>query len=179
MSQDPILQNYSVPPQILGVQVFSPKQHKDCGGSFLEVLRKNNSYIKPIMPWEEDYCPNDPAANFCRFYWQQINYSLVHPGTVKAFHLHKIQSDFWFVVDKMIVNLIDEREKSPTRGFHTRLILENQAVFIPPGVYHGIGNPYNKDGHMMYITDQVFNPQDEFRKRWDYLGTYVWEIHKG
>ncbi len=68
----------------------------------------------------------------------QINFSRVLPGAIKAFHLHLNQEDVWFVppTDRLLVGLVDVREKSPTFDQNMRFVLgANRArlLYIPRG----------------------------------------------
>lgn len=166
------LQDYTKEPLIKGVEISTPQVHKDCGGEFREIGR--------FTVYQEDGLVNTPFNNEAgEIYKLQVNHSILEPGTIKAFHLHKKQTDLWYLLNKGIVVLYDLREGSDTFKIQNRFILENQKVLIPPGVAHGIGNPYLNKLHMIYFTDQFFNPKDEFRLPWDTLGETIWEIQKG
>ena len=163
------LQDYSQKPLIDGVKIITPKTFKDDGGEFRELVRIRAGY---------DY-ENEFSAHTL-----QANHSIVEPGVVKAFHLHKKQTDLWYVLGKAIINLIDTRKawKNAFTGPNcprNRLVLENQLLLIPPNVAHGIGNPYKERLHMIYFTDQFFDPNDEFRIPWDIDGEKIWEIQNG
>lgn len=162
------LQDYSKQPEIDGVVISTPSTFIDDGGEFREIgcFVYNRSAI--------ELCGYDLATEEL-----QINHSILDPGAIKAFHLHKNQTDIWYLLNKGIVVLHDVREYSKTKGITMRLVLENQKVLIPNGVLHGIGNSYNSKLHMIYFTDQLFDPKDEFREPWDLLGKEIWEIQKG
>lgn len=91
----------------------------------------------------------------------------MYQGVVKAWHVHSIQVDWWYVaVGVLRVALHDTRPESPTHGQTMEFLLgENQAskiLRIPPGVAHGckcISGP----AHLFYITSKVYNPSDEGR----------------
>lgn len=71
----------------------------------------------------------------------QVYVTTAHPGVVKAWHAHKIQTDFFTVLAGMAkFVLYDMRDGSPTKGELAEFILGRdnlQLVTIPPGVYHG------------------------------------------
>jgi dTDP-4-dehydrorhamnose 3,5-epimerase len=71
----------------------------------------------------------------------QVYITAVYPGVVKAWHYHKLQTDFFICVSGMgKVVLYDSREDSPTRGEINEFYLGIQnpmLLTIPPGVYHG------------------------------------------
>src|SRR5260370_17784362 len=46
-----------------------------------------------------------------------------HPGVTKAWHIHKHQTDWWYVIGELKVALFDTREKSPTKGRLMELLM--------------------------------------------------------
>src|SRR5712664_4535562 len=86
------LQDYGRPPEIEGVQLVELKRFTDDGGSFMELARLNRGV----------------ASAFPGFECRQVNYSEMDPGIIKAFHIHRRQTDVWFVPpdDKMLVVLL-------------------------------------------------------------------------
>ena len=94
------LQDYARPPEIEGVQLVELKRFTDDGGSFMELARLDRGVASALPGFE------------CR----QVNYSEMDPGVIKAFHIHRRQTDVWFVPpdDKMLVVLLDVRAGSKT-----------------------------------------------------------------
>lgn len=157
------LQDYSKPPYIEGVEIIDLKQFNDTGGSFSELLRVDHSLLF------------DGTEHLIFVGSLQINHSKIVKGTVKAFHCHKKQTDIWYVMDRAIVVLHD-----PESNITMKIAagVKPQLIIIPPGVLHGIASPYG-DVNMIYFVNRFFNPEDEFRLPWDYLGKEIWEIDKG
>ena len=162
------LQDYSPRPQIQGVEVIELRRHTDDGGSFTELGRFTAGV----------------SAAFPGFVLAQVNLSEMEPGAIKAFHLHRRQTDLWFVPpgDKMLLVLLDVRAGSPTEGTRMRLILgdgQSRAVLIPPGVAHGCRNLAPARGRIIYFTDTHFAPApescDEGRLPWDFAGADIWQ----
>lgn len=97
----------------------------------------------------------------------QWSHSIVYTGAVKAWHLHNVQDDYWYIpVGVLQVALFDLRKDSPTyRNLMEFTLGEHQPGYllkIPPGVAHGckaIQGPV----HMFYITSETYNPDDELR----------------
>ena len=164
----PWLQSYGPQPVISGVKIWSPKVFKDDAGEFRELLRVSKDDLD--LRDEKDRTPIKMDV-------AQVNLSTLEPGAIKAFHIHKLQTDLWYVIDKMIVFLYDNAFSQPETTM--RLVLENQYVLIPPGVGHGIANPYNRPGKMMYFTDGTFNPEDEFRDNPFKFGECIWKLQAG
>ena len=102
---------------------------------------------------------------------KQINYSLLPPNTLKAWHIHEKQTDVWFIPPGNLCNvgLWDIRMGSKTQSYKYLLKINNTEdkfykITIPRGVAHGIQSltyPVN----MLYCVTQEFNPYlaDELR----------------
>ena len=66
--------------------------------------------------------------------------SLMYAVSTKAWHIHRKQTDWWYVIGSLKVALYDTREGSPTKGQLMELLLGNlnaTCLMIPPGVAHG------------------------------------------
>jgi dTDP-4-dehydrorhamnose 3,5-epimerase len=166
------LQDYSAAPVIDGVQVIELKRFTDDGGSFMELARLQHGV----------------AAGLPGFECRQVNYSELDPGVIKAFHVHRRQTDVWFVPpgDKMLVILLDVREGSRSRGAQRRLVLGDGAsrlLAIPPGVAHGVKNLAASRGRIIYLVDTQFSSDpdqtEEGRLPWDFAGPQIWDVTRG
>ncbi len=166
------VQDYSSKPRIQGVEIVELARHTDDGGSMTELGRFTDG-IHTALPG---------------FTVRQVNYSEIEPGAIKAFHLHRTQTDVWFAPpgDKLLLVLIDVRAGSPTEGAKMRLVLgdgHSRLIRIPPGVAHGCRNLTPTRGRVIYFTDLHFSaaPEscDEGRLPWDYAGRDLWEITRG
>lgn len=166
------VQQYGPATPIEGVEVVQLRRFNDDGGSMTELGRFTGGEHADLPGFEA----------------RQVNYSLVEPGAVKAFHLHRRQTDVWFVPpeSKLLVVLGDVREGSPTEGNVRRLVLgdgNSRLVRIPPGVAHGCANISARPAQIIYFVDVHFDPDparcDEGRLPWDYFGADVWDVVKG
>jgi dTDP-4-dehydrorhamnose 3,5-epimerase len=166
------LQDYTTQAPIGGVEIVDLKRFVDDGGSFLELGRLTAGAHAVLRSFEV----------------KQINYSEMDPGVIKAFHLHRRQTDVWFVPpdDRMLLVLVDARAGSPTENAVRRLILgdgSTRLVRIPPGVAHGVRNLASTRGRIIYLVDTHFSPDpdtsDEGRLPWDFAGLDVWEPTRG
>jgi dTDP-4-dehydrorhamnose 3,5-epimerase len=125
--------------------------HTDERGFFREVIRSTDDFFK------EGFA--------------QCSHAVVYAGVTKAWHVHNIQIDWWYVISGVLkVALHDTRKNSPTfRETMEFLMGDDQparALRIPQGVAHGytcISGP----AHVLYIMSHVHNPQDEGRIRHD------------
>lgn len=166
------VQEYGPAPAIEGVEIVSLRRFHDDGGSMTELGRLNSGVHRDLPGFEV----------------RQVNYSEVEPGAIKAFHLHRRQTDVWFVPPsgKLLVVLGDVRTGSPTEGTVRRLVLGDGAstlVRIPPGVAHGCRNLLAVRSQIVYFVDVQFDPDpsrcDEGRLPWDHFGADIWEVVKG
>jgi dTDP-4-dehydrorhamnose 3,5-epimerase len=166
------VQGYGPAAAIAGVEVKELRRFHDDGGNFTELGRLTAGL----------------HADFPGFEVRQVNYSEMDPGVIKAFHLHRRQTDVWFVPpsDKMLLVLLDEREGSPTGNVQSRIVLGDGAsrmVRIPPGVAHGVRNLAATRGRIIYFVDTHFSPDpaqcDEGRLPWDHVGAEIWEPVRG
>lgn len=114
----------------------------------------------------------------------QVSAALSYPGTIKAFHFHLHQTDFWVAAQGMFqVALADLRQGSPTFGRRNTLYvgsLRPWQIIIPPGVAHGYKVVGMDPGMLIYITNRLYNPKDEGRIAHNDEGiAYDWELqHK-
>lgn len=130
-----------------GVVLKELTTHADERGFFREIIRQDDAVF------------NEGFG--------QWSHSIVYTGAVKAWHLHKVQIDWWYVASGLLkVGLHDLREDSPTHKQTMDFVMgDNQTpglLKIPPGVAHGckaIQGPV----HLFYITSEVYNPDDELR----------------
>lgn len=164
-------QAYGSKASIDGVKLIDLRVGSDDGGSFSELVRI-----------DEQGC----VEGIDGFRVRQSSYTLIVPGAIKAFHLHYRQDDLWFVTpqDRLLVGLLDVRRDSPTYGSSVRLAMgggKPQLLFIPRGVAHGVSNPGQTCGSVIYFVNQQFNlnDPDERRLPYDVLGADFWTIQPG
>ncbi len=97
----------------------------------------------------------------------QLSHSLVNAGVVKAWHGHRIQAQWNYVVSgKIQVALFDNREESRTFGKIMDFSIgdgeEARAYYFPNGVLHGykcLISPMN----ILYVTSGIYDLKDEIR----------------
>ena len=97
----------------------------------------------------------------------QWSHSFMFDNVIKAWHYHKIQTDWWYVATGVMrVGLYDLREGSSTYKKTMDFLMGDhqsaKVVMIPPGVAHGcktVQGPVN----LFYITSHVYNTDDEIR----------------
>ncbi len=166
------VQDYQARRSIDGLEFVSLKRFNDDGGSMTELARLDEGLAQGL-----------PGFKVC-----QVNFSVMEPLAIKAFHLHRRQTDVWFVppADKILLVLGDVRRGSPTEGLVQRVVLgdgNSRLVRIPPGIAHGARNLRPAaPGVIVYLVDLHFTPGDgcdEGRLPWDHFGAQIWEIERG
>jgi len=155
------------PDLIDGVKIAAYSLWPDDRGYFLEVLRMGQG-----------------LAGHYSAETTQVSAALSYPGTIKAFHYHQYQTDFWVPAAGIFqVALVDLRTESSTYGRKNTLYVGSMRpwqILIPPGVGHGYKIIGKDPAMLVYVTDQFYNPSDEGRIRYDDPQiNYDWEIqHK-
>ena len=139
---------------IYGVEIKELTVHPDDRGMFTEVLREGDPVFEPGL-------------------FAQINHSITYPGVIKAFHWHRFQTDWWYCpVGNIRVGLFDNRPGSPTEGEKMSFCIGEwggKVIKIPPGVAHGYQVLGTVPAHLIYYTDELYDPSDpdEQRIAWD------------
>lgn len=136
-----------------GIVIKALKTHEDHRGFFREIFRFSEEY-------------SDISVG-------QLSHSLVKEGIIKAWHGHKVQSQWNYVVTGLIkVALRDNRPDSPTYKETMEFFVgdgqEPSAYFFPPGVLHGykcLKGPMQ----VIYVTSGVYDLYDEIRLALDDL----------
>ena len=155
------------PDLIAGVQVQAYPLWPDDRGYFLEIMRFGQGLPAGF----------DAATT-------QVSAALSYPDTIKAFHYHMEQTDFWVPAQGMFqVALVDLRKGSPTFGLKNTLYvgaLRPWHIIIPPGVGHGYKVIGTTPSMLVYVTNKTYNPKDEGRIAPNDPGiNYDWELqHK-
>jgi len=131
-----------------GVKVKKLKVVPDERGRLMEILRNDDTI-------------------FLQF--GQVYMTTTYPTVVKAWHLHKIQTDNVAVVRGMLkLVLYDPREDSPTKGEVNEFFIGEHnpiLVQIPPEVYHGWMCISEQEAIVVNCPTEVYNREkpDEYR----------------
>jgi dTDP-4-dehydrorhamnose 3,5-epimerase len=154
------------PELIDGVRVQPFLIYPDDRGYFLEVQRMGQGLAAAFPPATTQVAA---AMNFA--------------GTIKAFHYHLHQTDYWTPARGMLqVALVDLRLDSPTFGKRNTMYvgaLRPWQVLIPRGVAHGYKVIGSEDAMLVYMTDQLYNSADEGRLAYnDPSINYDWETQR-
>ena len=103
-----------------GVGIFPLRQIPDERGKIMHMLRRDEAHFEEFG---------------------EIYFSVVYPGVVKGWHLHKIMTLNYTVVSGMIkLALYDDRAGSPTRNELQEVFVGESnyvLVRIPSGIWNG------------------------------------------
>lgn len=136
---------------IEGVILKDLATHPDERGFFREIIRRTDAFF---------------GEGF-----GQLSHSLMYTGVTKAWHVHRVQVDWWYVAGGLLkVALYDTRRDSPTYRETMEVFMGDhqvaRVVRVPPGVAHGC-KCLNGPVHLFYVTSEVYDPTDEGRIPYD------------
>jgi dTDP-4-dehydrorhamnose 3,5-epimerase len=136
---------------IEGVVLKDLVTHSDERGYFREVIRVSDEFF---------------GEGF-----GQWGHSMMYENVAKAWHIHEIQIDWWYVVSGVLkVALHDARPASKTYRETMELFMGDhqpaRVLRVPPGVAHGC-KVVNGPVHLFYVTSKEYNPEDEGRIPFD------------
>lgn len=152
---------------IAGVRIHPYPVWPDDRGYFLEIARLGQG-LTAAFPQQTT----------------QVSAAVSYPGTIKAFHFHRHQTDCWVPLEGMLqMVLVDLRTESPTFGVRNTLYvgtLRRWQLLVPPGVGHGYKVIGTDPATLVYVTDRFYDPEDEGRIPYDDSQIhYDWETqHK-
>lgn len=133
---------------IQGVVVKDLKLMPDERGFLMEILRRDDPLFQQFG---------------------QAYITAAYPGVVKAWHYHRVQTDYFCVLSGMAkVVLFDARAGSPTAGEINEFFLgeqKRQLLVIPPFVYHGYKNIGDTLCLLLNLPTETYNyaQPDELR----------------
>lgn len=136
---------------IEGVEIKELIKHTDERGYFQEIIRETDPFFKDGFG--------------------QLSYSLVHPGVIKGWHGHKVQTQ-WTCIIKGAAKVVlhDYRKDSKSKGVTMELLVgENYPAIVykfPPGVAHGY-KCLNGPMLVLYVTSGIYDTSDEVRIPYD------------
>ena len=125
---------------IQGVRVRLLQRHSDHRGSLTELLRSD---------WPE----------FTGF--GQAIVTVNEPGVIRGWHWHDRQTDVIVVIGgRAKVPLYDGRSRSATAGLVEEHVCggnDLQAIFVPPGVWHGYQTVSAEAAIIVNFPDQLYD----------------------
>jgi len=103
----------------------------------------------------------------------QLNFSILYPNTIKAFHRHKNQED-WVICVYGDIKVVLNR-KRVGGGFY---LTQGDTLRVPKDTLHGFQALGNKEAGMIYYCTKKYDPKkpDEEREDWDKFNS--WKVEK-
>ncbi|OGG06532.1 hypothetical protein A3D05_04445 [Candidatus Gottesmanbacteria bacterium RIFCSPHIGHO2_02_FULL_40_24] len=132
---------------ISGVTVKQLIRHRDDRGFFEELIRITDDFFSEGFG--------------------QLSHSYMYTGTIKAWHVHYKQVDWWYCIKgDLKVALCDVRPESQTFGIINQFQIgehsQNIILKIPPGVAHGC-KVAGGSAELLYVTSGIYDPAEEGR----------------
>lgn len=115
-----------------------------------------------------DVVPQTPGSNW------QINYSILYPGIVKAWHRHQYQDDYFCILKGMAqVGIVNEH------GATKYIIGEHNpaVVHVKAKEWHGLTAVGDEPCGLLYLVTKKYNPNNPDEERWPfdkYVGKDWW-----
>jgi len=125
----------------------------------LKVISDERGWLTEILRCDDDI--------FEKF--GQVYFTTAYPGVVKAWHLHKKQTDnFTCIHGMMKVALYDSRKDSPTYGEINEFFIGERnplLISVPPLVYHGFKTIGTRTAYFLSVPTESYNYKepDEYR----------------
>ena len=110
----------------------------------------------------------------------QINYSVMYPGVIKAWHRHKRQTDFWMCLHGHIKVGVHDEETGRT---WLAVVGEKRPgiLIVPPPLWHGASTVGDAPAGLLYYVTHAYNPEspDEDRRAYDSIKGFPWGVRHG
>jgi dTDP-4-dehydrorhamnose 3,5-epimerase len=110
----------------------------------------------------------------------QINFSVVYPGVIKAWHRHQKQTDFWLPLTGNIK--IGVHRESDGKTWLAVLGEKKPGILIiPPPLWHGMTPVGPQESGLLYYVTHAYDPKapDEERKAHDGIVGFPWGTRHG
>jgi dTDP-4-dehydrorhamnose 3,5-epimerase len=110
----------------------------------------------------------------------QINYSVQHPGVVKAWHRHKHQTDFWMCL-RGHIKVGVHREGADFAWLQVLGEKAPGALIIPPTLWHGAATVGVEPAGLFYYVTKAYDASapDEERRAHDSVAGFPWHTRHG
>jgi dTDP-4-dehydrorhamnose 3,5-epimerase len=110
----------------------------------------------------------------------QVNFSVQYPGVIKAWHRHRLQTDFWICLSGHI-KLGVYREEDERAWL--AIVGEKRAcvVVIPPLLWHGAATVGDAPAGLLYYVTRAYDQAhpDEERRAHDSVEGFPWQVRHG
>ena len=110
----------------------------------------------------------------------QINFSMMYPNVIKAWHRHRRQTDFWLcVVGNLKVGV--HCDKSGRTWLATIGEKRPGVMIVPPPLWHGCASIGHAPAGLLYYVTCAYDPEnpDEDRRAFDSVEGFPWGVRHG
>lgn len=110
----------------------------------------------------------------------QMNFSMQYPGVVKAWHRHRLQTDFWVpVIGHLKVGVY--RAEDDVAWMCVTGEQRRGVIVIPPGLWHGAAAVGAVPAGLLYYVTHAYDPAapDEERRAHDSVPGFPWAVRHG
>ncbi len=107
----------------------------------------------------------------------QVNFSMQYPGTIKAWHRHQHQTDFWMCLTGHVKAGVYCSESNRAWAIVTGEKRPG-VMIIPPTLWHGAATVGPVSAGLMYYVTKAYNPAspDEERLSFDAVDGFPWTV---
>jgi len=110
-----------------------------------------------------DVVPRTPG-----FKWQ-INYSILYPGIIKAWHRHKFQDDYFCILKGMAQVGTYCEQTAAAGGIPAKKFFIGEhnpaVVHVQAGEWHGLTAVGNEPCGLLYLVTKKYNPNNPDEER--------------
>jgi dTDP-4-dehydrorhamnose 3,5-epimerase len=110
----------------------------------------------------------------------QVNFSIMYPNVIKAWHRHLKQTDFWIVLTGHLK--VGIHRESDGRSWLAVLGEKRPGVLIiPPTLWHGGATVGSEPAGLLYYVTHAYDPKapDELRRPYDSITGFPWGTRHG
>ena len=105
----------------------------------------------------------------------QINYSVMYPQIIKAWHRHQKQTDFWMCLHGHLKAGVNRDD-----GTSWMIVIGEKnpgVLIIPPSLWHGAATVGTEPAGLLYYVTHAYNPAepDEERLAFDGIEGFPWK----
>lgn len=110
----------------------------------------------------------------------QVNYSVMYPHVIKAWHRHAKQTDFWITLNGHLKAGVHD----PESGRSWMIVMGEKnpgTLIIPPPLWHGVATVGPESAGLLYYVTHAYNPAepDEERLAYDGVEGFPWQtVHQ-
>lgn len=174
--------DFRTEPQPVTRPIIRPSAPRICGTSIVDAYAKALDIVEPIFFPAQMHVDDRgwSLMNQLQGVLQptgQVNFSVQHPGVIKAWHRHHFQTDFWIGLTgdlKVGVHCeVSERSWLTVVGERRPGVL-----VIPPTLWHGATAVGGRQAGLLYYVTRAYNTRhpDEERRDVDSLPGFPWEV---